>query len=248
MFMNYRNDFRGAATLALGPGRAPSARWTSSTIPTLENALDLLGPHLRPVCPHWRLALQDGMLATPLDTADGHYEPIIAGLAGSTPTTVAAMSQAFTDVIVPLGTAPATRIKAARYWRSCLTWALARGALGQLLPMPPDVLQAMLWDFTAMGASKATLKAVVDAVVARHRAGRLPSPVSGPMAYSRLTRSLGRLLGKQHPHKMGVTRDMVVALLRYQPRNLVEFRTCHLHPYRGLHAPGRGRTLHLLQP
>ena len=242
MFTNYRNDFRGAATLALGPGRAPLARWTSSTIPTLENALDLLGPHLRPVCPNWRLALQDGMLETPLDTADGHYEPIIAGLAGSTPTTVAAMSQAFTDVIVPLGTAPATRVKAARYWRSCLTWALARGALGQLLPMPPDALQAMLWDFTAMGASRATLKAVVDAVVARHRAGRLPSPVSGPMAYSRLTRSLGRLLGRQHPHKMGVTRDMVVALLRYRPRNLVEFRnklvTCTLTV--GCMRPGEG--------
>ena len=70
------------------------------------------------------------------------------------------------------------------------------GALAQLLPMPPDVLLAMLWDFTAMGASKPTLKAVVDAVVARHRAGRLSSPVSGPMAYSRLIRSLGRLLGR----------------------------------------------------
>jgi hypothetical protein len=35
------------------------------------------------------------------------------------------------------------------------------------------------------------------------------------MAYSRLARCLGRLLGKQHPHKMGITRDMIVALLRY---------------------------------
>jgi hypothetical protein len=90
--------------------------------------------------------------------------------------------------------------------------------------MPPDVLLAMLWDFTAMGASKSTLKAVVDAVVARHRAGRLPSPVAGPMAFSRLVRSLGRLLGRQHPHKLGVTRDMVVALLCYKPKNLVELR------------------------
>jgi hypothetical protein len=100
----------------------------------------------------------------------------------------------------------------------------------------------MLWDFTAMGASKSTLKAVVDAVVARHRAGRLSSPVSGPMAYSRLVRSLGRLLGRQHPHKLGVTRDMVVALLRYKPKNLVEFRnkmaTCTLCI--GCMRPGEG--------
>ena len=224
MFLSYRNNFRGAVTLALGPARAREARWTSSAIPTLENALSLLGDMPHPACPHWSLALQDDSAASPLDAAEGHYEPIITDIARATPTTVLAMSQAFAAVIAPLGTAPATRVKAARYWRSCLTWALARGALAQLLPMPPDVLLAMLWDFTAMGASKATLKAVVDSVVARHRAGRLPSPVSGPMAYSRLVRSLGRLLGRQHPHKMGVTRDMVVALLRYKPRNLVEFR------------------------
>jgi hypothetical protein len=222
MFLTYRNDFRGAATL--GPGRAREARWTSGAIPTLDNVLSLLGDMPRPECSHWPLALQDDSAVTPLDAAEGHYEPVINDIARATPTTVLAMSQAFATVIAPLGTAPATRIKAARYWRSCLTRALARGALAHFLPMPPDVLLAMLWDFTAMGASKATLKAVVDAVVARHRAGRLLSPVSGPMAYSRLVRSLGRLLGRQHPHKLSVTRDMVVALLRYKPKNLVEFR------------------------
>ena len=242
MFLIYRNNFRGAVTLALGPNLAGEARWTSSTIPTLENVLLLVDDKLRCACPHWRLALQDDTIASPLDTADGHYEPIIARLAVDTPATIAAMSQAFATVIAPLGTAPATRVKAARNWRSCVTWALARGALHQLLPMPTDVLLAMLWDFTAMGASKSTLKAIVDAVIARHRAGHLPSPVAGNMAYSRLTRSLGRLLGTQHPHKMGVTRDMIVALLRYQPRNLVEFRnklaTCTLCI--GCMRPGEG--------
>ncbi len=60
------------------------------------------------------------------------------------------------------------------------------------------------------------------------------------MAYTRLACCLGRLLGKQHPHKMGVTRDMIVALLRHKPKNLVEFRNkeCHLHAHHGLHAPG----------
>jgi hypothetical protein len=62
-----------------------------------------------------------------VNTADGHYEPIIERLAVATPATIAAMSQAFATVITPLGTAPATRVKAARNWRSCLTWALARG-------------------------------------------------------------------------------------------------------------------------
>jgi hypothetical protein len=160
------------------------------------------------------------MIASPLDTTDGLYEHIIARLASTTPATVAAMSQAFATVIAPLGTAPATRVKAACNWCSCLTkltWALAGGALPQILPMPTDVLLAMLRDFTAMGASKSTLRSVVDAVtvICRHRAGQLPSPVTGSLAYSRLAWSLGRLLATQHPHKMGVTRDMVVALLRY---------------------------------
>ncbi len=92
MFLNYRNDFRGAAILALGPALAGDARCTLSTIPTLENALSLLDAKLRHSCPHWRLALQDDTVASPLDTADGHYEPIIERLAVDTPATIAAMS------------------------------------------------------------------------------------------------------------------------------------------------------------
>ncbi len=114
MFLNYSNNFRGAVTLALGPSLAGDARWTTSTIPTLKNALALLDEKIRHACPHWRLAMQDDTVASPLDTADGHYEPIIERLAGATPATIAAMSQAFADVIAPLGTAPATRTKAAR--------------------------------------------------------------------------------------------------------------------------------------
>ncbi len=74
-----------------------------------------------------------------------------------------------------------------------------------------------------MGATKSTPN--VDAVIARHREAQLPSPLSGPRSYLRLTRWLGRLLGTQHPHKMGVTRDK---LLRYQPCNLIEFRNKNL--------------------
>jgi hypothetical protein len=70
-----------------------------------------------------------------------------------------------------------------------------------------------------------TLRSIVDSVLARHRDGGLPPPVSGPMAYCRLTCCLGRLLGTQHPHKLGVTRDMVVALLRYRPSNVAELIT-----------------------
>jgi hypothetical protein len=97
------------------------------------------------------------------------------------------MSRAFNLVIAPLGSARATRVKAWRNWRTCLTWALARNAMGQLLPMPTATLRAMLWDFITMGATHATLKSIVDAVLSRHREAHLPSPVSGNLAYQRLT-------------------------------------------------------------
>ena len=142
---------------------------------------------------------------SPLDGVHGNHEPVLARLAERSDTSIPAMSRAFSRVIAPLGSARATRVKAWRNWRTCLTWALARNALGQILPMPPATLRAMLWDFVTMGATNATLKSIVDAVIARHRDAQLPSPVSGNMAYQRLTGCLARVLGTQRPHKMGVT-------------------------------------------
>ena len=224
MFDTYRADYRGSVILALGPALAPEARWTTSVIPTLANAETLLQGAVTAQCQHSRLALRNNSDNSPLDTTHGHYGPVMAVLARETPTSLAAMSQAFADMIIPLGTAKGTRLKAWRNWRTVLTWGAGRHSLGLILPMSTSALQAMLWDFTAMGASRATLKSIVDAVITRHRDARLPSPVEGHLSYFRLTRCLGRLLGTQHPHKLAITRDMVVALLRYRPKNALEFR------------------------
>jgi hypothetical protein len=96
-----------------------------------------------------------------------------------------------------------------------------------------------------MGGSRSTIKSIVDAVIAKHRESGLPSPVTGHMSYSRLSRCLGRLLGKQQTHKFGITREMVVSLLKYRPKTLLEFRnkivTCTLtlgcmRPFEGAEA------------
>ena len=76
-----------------------------------------------------------------------------------------------------------------------------------------------------MCASNSTLKSIVDVVLARHRSAHLPSPDQGPMSYSRLVRCLARVLSHPHSHKMGVTRDMVVSLLRFNPPDLLAFYT-----------------------
>ncbi len=83
----FQTAYRGAVTLALGSGPAASARWSTGVIPTLENALQLAAPTVRARCLHWRIALHDDTQASPLDTADGHYEPVLARLSGSVPAT-----------------------------------------------------------------------------------------------------------------------------------------------------------------
>ena len=88
MFQPYRTAYRGAIILALGPGPAASARWSTGAIPTLENALDLAAPAVRARCPHWRIALHDDTQVSPLATADGHYEPVLARRSGSVPATI----------------------------------------------------------------------------------------------------------------------------------------------------------------
>ena len=223
MFAQRRTELRGAAIRALGPTLAPHALWNAGAIPAIRNP-ELYQHLVQATCPQWQAALHNGTANSPLEDMDGHYEPVLANLSRTTPITVVAMSQAFTNHITPLGSARGTRVKAWRSWLGVLTWALARDSLDLILPMSTETLQAMLWDFTSMGASKSTLKAVVDSVLARHREARQPSPVTGPLGYSRLTRCFGRLLGTHHPHKLPVTRDMVVRLLRLHPENLVQLR------------------------
>jgi hypothetical protein len=242
MFTLRRAEFRGAATLQLGPDLSPAANWSNGAVPTLRNAAELLADKIRAECTLWRAVLHNSTANSVLDGLHGHYEPVVARLAEDTPDTLGHMAHAFTTHVVPLGNARATRVKAWRNWLSILTWALARDALPKILPMDIETLHAALWDFISMGASKSTLKSIVDAVISRHREHKLPSPVTGHMSYFRLTRCLGRLLGTQHPHKFPVTRDMIVQLLRHQPKDLLEFRdklvTCTLTM--GCMRPGEG--------
>ncbi len=175
-------------------------------------------------CPAWETALHDGSTGSPLDGAASNWEPIVSALAAHTPRMIADMSTAFTTVFAPLCTARATRVKAWRNWCTVLTWAATRSCLHQIIPMPASVLQALLWEFTSLSASNATLKSVLDSIISRHREASLPSPIQGHMSYTRLTSCLARVLGRLHNHKMGITRDMVVSLLRSTPTDLLAFR------------------------
>jgi hypothetical protein len=126
--------------------------------------------------------------------------------------------------MAPLGTAPATRLKAWRNWRTVVTWAIQNKALNKILPMEVPTLQALLLEFTSLGAAFSTLKSIVDAIIGEHKKARLPSPVGGQFCYNKVKAILQRVLGKQHIHKLGVTCNMVVALLRLQLTTLLSWR------------------------
>ena len=224
MFDLYRQALRSAVIVAIGPALAPQVRWTSSSLPTVDNVEVVLSGVIRRCCTNAPALLRDSSAASALDGVRGNWEPILTRLAAAVPSTIEAMSAAFEAHILPLATVRGTRTKAWRNWRTVLTWAAARGALHRILPMDRQTLQAMFWEFTAMGGSSSTLRSVLNAVIARHREVGLPSPVSGHMEYTRLVRCLGRLLGTQLPHKFPVTREMVVKALRLRPPSLTSMR------------------------
>ncbi len=116
-----------------------------------------------------------------MDTADGDWEPVVQRLALGVPTTISQMELAFNIHIAPLGSAVATRTKHWRSWRTVLTWAAGRQSLGNILPMSPAVMRALLWESITIGASKSVLKAMLDAILSRHRDAGLPSPLRGSL-------------------------------------------------------------------
>jgi hypothetical protein len=190
----------------------------------MTNAADILGPAIRAACAHHAVALTDTSIVSDLDTADGDWEPVVQRLALGVPTTISQMELAFNIHIAPLGSAVATRTKHWRSWRTVLTWAAGRQSLGNILPMSPAVMRALLWESITIGASKSVLKAMLDAILSRHRDAGLPSPLAGNMTYSQLFNCVGRLLGKQQKHKFPITRLMVCDALRLRPTTPSQFR------------------------
>ena len=159
---------RSAVIHAVGPSLAPHLQWSAGSIPTVAN-VELLRGLVEAYAEHADVALRDSSTGSGLDNAEGNWEPLLAGLVSQVPTTIEGMAQAFTTHIVPLGSAVTTRNKNWRNWRTVLTWATARWALGSILPMPPVTLRALLWEVTSAGGSKSVVKSILDAVIAKHR-------------------------------------------------------------------------------
>ena len=224
MFDDLRESYKQTALDELGPNAAARALWMKSVVPTIKNVEEVIPLMRGAPTGAVRAARLSLSLRSPLDGLHGNWEATLEQYAYRVQPTIAAKSQAFSEVMAPLGSAPATRDKASRNWRTVVTWAIANKVLDKILPMDQSTMQALLWDLTSLGAAFATLKSVVDAVIAQHRHARLQSPVGGHFCYSKVKSILQRVLGKPHIHKLGVTRDMVVRLLRINPTSNLDLR------------------------
>ena len=224
MFEMQRHALRSAVIIAVGPALAPSLQWTTSSIPTVANVEIALGTLIRRRCADWRAILRDSSATSALQDAHGNWEATFLSLAEEVGPSIEAMSLAFETHIWPLGSVKSTRTKAWRNWRTVLTWAVARNALHRILPMDRSVLQALVWECTAVGGTRDVIRSLLDGIISRHRDAGLRSPLAGPMEYSRFTKCISRLLGTQLCHKYPVTREHVVRLLRLNPTTLTSFR------------------------
>jgi hypothetical protein len=132
-----------------------------------------------------------------------------AGPGGS----VSEMAAAFRAHVSPSAATASTGSKDWAGWRKMLSWAIARRALGKILPMSRPTREALIWDMLACQCTANIIKGVIDAFQARHRGFSLTSPIVGPRAYSRLTQSLTRFQGTQSLYKSLITPALVKAML-----------------------------------
>jgi len=137
---------------------------------------------------------------------------------------LADMAASFREHVSPSAAAPSTRAKDWTGWRAVLTWATARGALRQVLPMRRHTLDALIWEMLSCQCTSPVIKGVIDGIQARHRRFSLPSPLVGPRAYSRLIHSLTRFQGTQSPYKNPIFPAMVQAMMSKPTSSLTNER------------------------
>jgi len=197
---------------ALRPSDAARIAWAGSRFPTLTDVSPLRHLVHSLGLSRTRL-LSDDSPQTRLESSDGNWEEVMHDLGAGAGGSVAELSAAFRLHVAPSAAAASTRTKDWAGWRGVLTWAAARGALGLVLPMTRETLEALVWDMLSCQCTAPMIRGVVDATQARHRRFGLPSPLVGARAYARFMASLSRFQGTQSPYKSPITPDLVMAML-----------------------------------
>lgn len=220
-----RNDsrhraIRATVIAALGPRVAGRIRWSSSTVPTIDN-VEILASWDRFPRTRRRWLLHDDSTATPLERSDGMWRPAVAALEVEVPCrSLADLAEAFDQFLAPSRVQPGTRAKYWRVWKLCLTWAVAWDALTALIPMTTATLKALIWDLVRLGCAACFLKDVLCAVQHRHSKFQVSPPIVGRGEFAAWTRCFGSIMGTPLRLKLPIHRDTVAALLGARPTSL----------------------------
>jgi hypothetical protein len=164
---------------------------------------------------------------TALEQADGNWGPAVRALgrrSAGDATTVAALAAAFDRHLGPAVRQPRTRADYWRAWRLVVTWAVARKAVRDILPMSLDTLKALTWDMVCFAVPSSQIEMVWKAVQSRHRLFQLRPPLHEANQYSAWVRMLGSIRGRPINLKLPIQKATVRWLLAWRPSTLAAHR------------------------
>ena len=212
-----RGAFQSIVVFRLGVGPGTRASWNPrTTLPTLSSDQPIRDYALRLGLSIDEWFYDDSAIAA-LESSDGLWRPTVHRLSFRPDSlnvpSVRESADAFDRHVRPLERARATRRKYATLRLSVLTWAVWKNILGELMPMPDELLRAFIWDSLAFEVTYHVLKQSIDAVKAWHHRLGMPAPADGVGDYRRLTHSLARLGGTPRPLKFPIHADAVRRLL-----------------------------------
>ena len=220
-----RSAWKSMVAVRLGAGNTP-LRWSKTPLPALENLGELRHADAFGAADRDRILLDDSA-PTALDRADGNWGPAVRRLVGHNAparVTVATLAAAFDEHLAPACRQPRTRADYWRAWRLVITWAVARRAVQDILPMSLDTLKALTWDMVCFAVPSSQIELVWKSVQARHRQFQLRQPLCEVNMYSSWVKMLGSVRGRPLALKLPIQTTTVRWLLAWRPASLAAHR------------------------
>ena len=200
--------------------------WARTPLPAVNNIHELSHLAIFSEIDKERVLWNDSA-PTALERADGNWGPAVRRLcngAEGVNVTVAALTAAFNRYLGPAVRQPRTRADYRRAWRLVVTWAVARKAVKDILPMKLDTLKALTWDLVCFHVPSSQIELVWKAVQSRHRLFQLRPPLCEANQYSSWVRMLGSIRGRPIALKLPIQKSTVRWLLAWRPSSVADHR------------------------
>ena len=220
-----RSAWKSTVAVRIGAGNS-RLKWSKTPLPALENLGELRHATAFSAVDRARIFLDDSA-PTALEHADGNWGPAVRRLGShhaSAGATVVALAAAFDKHLAPACRQPRTRADYWRAWRLVVTWAVARQAVHDILPMPLDTLKALTWDMVCFAVPSSQIELVWKSVQARHRQFQLRQPLCEANQYSSWVKMLGSIRGRPLALKLPIQKATVRWLLAWRPTALAAHR------------------------